>query len=58
MAMQLKIQVYVITNETEHGVNVHLCKTLDEVEKLKFELLDDQENARVEWSIQTLEWSL
>ena len=59
MGMELEIKVYVITHETESGVDVHLCKNIGEVEKLKFELLDDRpENERVEWSVQTLKWSM
>lgn len=59
MGIELKIKVYVVTHETETGLDVYVCKSLDEVEKLKFDILDDRpESERVDWSIHNLEWSL
>ena len=59
MNVKLEIKVYVVTHETETGLNVYVCKSLDEVEKLKFDILDDRpKGERVDWSIHNLEWNV
>jgi len=59
MSMKLTLDLYVVTHETKHGIDVYLCRSHSEMEQLRTETVDDtRDDEYWHWDMQTVEYEV
>ena len=57
MSLKLTINLYVVTHETKHGIDVYLCKTEDEMNFMKSQVYEgDRDDEYWDWELRHIEY--